>query len=142
MKIKKLGLVLVVAGLVGCATHPSEVPSQHVSPLLYQQYTCNQIILEMDSVNRKMQESYTLAADKADGDEGQMAIGMILFWPALFFLEGGDGPEVQAYARAKGEYEALEKMAILKECNKQLMPEMFAPPKPEKPTSGNPYEDY
>jgi hypothetical protein len=40
-----------------------------------------------------------------------MALGLILFWPSLFFLDG-DGPEAQEYARLKGEYEALEVASI------------------------------
>jgi len=34
----------------------------------------------------------------------------------LFFLEGGDGPEAAEYGRLKGERDALEKVAIQKEC--------------------------
>lgn len=45
-----------------------------------------------------------------------MAVGMILFWPTLFFLEGGDGPEAAEYSRLKGEKGALEKIAVQKEC--------------------------
>jgi hypothetical protein len=44
-----------------------------------------------------------------------MALGLVLFWPALFFI-GGDGPEAQEYGRLKGEYDALEKASIQEEC--------------------------
>ena len=46
-----------------------------------------------------------------------MAIGLVLFWPTLFFLEGGDGPEAAEYARLKGEVDALEGVAIQKQCD-------------------------
>jgi hypothetical protein len=46
-----------------------------------------------------------------------MAIGLILFWPALFFLEGGDGPQAAEYARLRGEVDALERVAIVKKCD-------------------------
>jgi hypothetical protein len=46
-----------------------------------------------------------------------MAVGLVLFWPALFFLEGGDGPEAAEYACLKGEVDALEQVAIQKKCD-------------------------
>ena len=64
-----------------------------------------------------MNNLYTSLDDEADADEAQMAIGLILFWPALFFLEGGDGPEAAEYAQLKGESEALERAAIAKRCS-------------------------
>lgn len=45
-----------------------------------------------------------------------MGIGLILFWPALFALEGGDGPEAAEYAQLKGDYEALRETSIVKNC--------------------------
>ena len=45
-----------------------------------------------------------------------MGVGLVLFWPALIFLEGGDGPEAAEYAQLKGNYEALQDNAILRKC--------------------------
>jgi hypothetical protein len=42
-------------------------------------------------------------------------VGIILFWPALFFMEG-DGQNAAELARLRGEFETLEKVAIQKEC--------------------------
>ena len=44
-----------------------------------------------------------------------LIIGAVIFWPALFFMIGGDREE--ELARLKGEYEALESAAIANECN-------------------------
>ena len=41
--------------------------------------------------------------------------GIILFWPALFFL-GGTKEQEAEYARLKGEYEALDRVAVQKNC--------------------------
>lgn len=46
---------------------------------------------------------------------GTTGVGLILFWPALFFIDG-DGPEANEYARLKGEHEALQKASIEKKC--------------------------
>ena len=46
----------------------------------------------------------------------------ILFWPTLFFLEGGDGPQAQEYARLKGERDAIGKVAVVKKCAIEFAP--------------------
>ena len=50
-----------------------------------------------------------------------MGIGLILLWPVLFGLEGGDGAEATEYARVKGERDALNHAALQKSCT--LAPE-------------------
>jgi hypothetical protein len=45
-----------------------------------------------------------------------MGVGLVLFWPALFFLEGGDGPEAVEYAQLQGDFEALQVNATQKNC--------------------------
>jgi hypothetical protein len=82
----------------------------------YKDYNCDQIASEMENVSRRAGELHASLKKTANNDSGQMAVGMILFWPALFFLEGGDGPEAAEYARLKGEKEALEKVAVEKQC--------------------------
>ncbi|MFM6987097.1 MAG: hypothetical protein ACKOXG_00310, partial [Arenimonas sp.] len=49
-------------------------------------------------------------------DNWQMGVGLILFWPALFALEGGDGPEASEYAQLKGDFEALRQASVQKKC--------------------------
>ncbi|MEA3643102.1 MAG: hypothetical protein VBE63_24640 [Lamprobacter sp.] len=43
-----------------------------------------------------------------------MGVGLVLFWPALFFLAGDDQKE--ELSRLKGEYEALQQAAIRQDC--------------------------
>ena len=45
-----------------------------------------------------------------------MGVGLILFWPALFALEGGDGPDAEEYRRLKGEVDALQTVSVKKKC--------------------------
>ena len=45
-----------------------------------------------------------------------MGVGLVLFWPTLFFLEGGDGPEASEYTQFKGEFEALRINSVQKKC--------------------------
>jgi hypothetical protein len=64
---------------------------------------------QLDELGRRIDEV-------AQTDETQTAVGVILFWPVLFWLEGSDTPEAQEYARLRGEMLVMEHTAILKEC--------------------------
>ena len=129
-RMKKLISTLTLcAALVGCASQPEDIAASSVSTLQYQDYNCKQIGLELDRVERKSNELYYRLDKKAGNDAAQMGVGMILFWPTLFFLEGGDGPEAAEYSRLKGEMEALETCSIRRKCGIKF-PE---PPKNKQP---------
>ncbi len=111
----------VLAGLLmGCATQPKDLPTAYVSPLQYKDYSCDQISMEMSRVSRKVNELRGVLKEDASNDTAQMAIGLIIFWPALFFLEGGDGADAAEFSRLKGEFEALEQVSIQKSCGIQV----------------------
>ena len=76
--------------------------------------------MEMNRVSRKVNELRGDLKEEADNDSAQMAIGLIIFWPALFFLEGGDGADAAEFSRLKGEFEALEQVSIQKSCGIQV----------------------
>ena len=117
----KFFLALLTASLlIGCATQPKDLPTAYVSPLHYQNYSCDQIAMEMNRVSRKVNELRGDLKEEADNDSAQMAIGLIIFWPALFFLEGGDGADATEFSRLKGEFEALESISIQKSCGIQI----------------------
>ena len=69
----------------------------------------------MHRVTRRVYDTGAAVDDVAGGDAMMMGVGLLLFWPAMFFLDG-DGPEAAEYARLKGEAEALEMASIQKEC--------------------------
>jgi len=108
-------ITVVGVGLPGCATRPEDVSATYVSPLQYQNYNCNQIGLEIGRVSRRVAEVSGTQDSTATGDAWALGIGAILFWPALFFMIGGDHED--ELARLKGEYEALESAAIANECH-------------------------
>ena len=131
MPIPKNNLVTasVAASLLvlsGCASSPNEIQAQYVSPVQYQSYNCNQLSMEMSRVGQKTAQLHASIEKNAQNDKAAMGVGMVLFWPALFLLEG-DGPEAQEYARLKGEYEAMHKAAVKRECMLAKMP-----PSPEE----------
>lgn len=128
MKSMIASLLLLSITMAGCATSPDKMSSVYVSPLQYRSYDCDQIGGEMENVSRRTSELYGRLKKTADNDSAQMAVGMLLFWPALIFLEGGDGPEASEYSRLKGEREALNRVAIQKKCDMSLYPPAIVPP--------------
>ena len=122
--MNKLAVATLSLGvfLTGCATQPDKLTASYVSPLKYNQYDCDQVIMEMDHVSRKTASLYQSLDKKADDDAAQMGIGLVLFWPTLFLLEGGDGPEAVEYASLKGDYEALRTTSVQKKCGADNLP--------------------
>lgn len=72
--------------------------------------------MESDRVGRRVNSMYDQLRREANADAWQTGVGLVLFWPALFFLEGGDGPEAAEYRQLKGEYEALQSVSVAKKC--------------------------
>ncbi|WP_159718565.1 cell envelope integrity protein TolA [Geminicoccus flavidas] len=126
MQCRVVGLCAILA-LSGCATQPDNITTQYVSPVQYRGYDCNQISLEMQRISGRVSQLHASLDTKADNDAAQMALGMVIFWPALFFLEGGDGPEAAEYARLKGEYDALQQMNVQKSCHLPQDPGVLQP---------------
>lgn len=107
---------LLVLAISGCAKSSSEISSQYISPLQYRDYSCKQIEMEMQMLSRRVSDLGGQVDKTASNDSIQMGVGLVLFWPTLFFLDG-DTPQANEYARLKGEFDALEKAAIQKECD-------------------------
>lgn len=122
MRLRTLVILSSSIFVAACASQPDGIRTAYTSPMKYNGYDCPQIVAEMDHMGRRSTDLHMALKKKADGDTAQMAIGMILFWPALFFLEGGDGPEAAEYATLKGDYEALRQTAVAKKCDTALFP--------------------
>lgn len=114
----KRTVALAVASvlLASCATNPDKIDAAYVSPLKYQNYDCQQIGMEMDYIGNRTTKLYQRMKSERKKDNWQMGVGLILFWPALFALEGGDGPEASEYAQLKGDFEALRQASVQKKC--------------------------
>lgn len=118
--------IVLVAILSGCASQPEDISTQYVSTLQYKDYDCAQLTGEAARVSRRASELHGSLEKTANNDAAQMGVGLILFWPTLFFLEGGDGAQAQEYSRLKGERDAIEQVSVQKKCEidfKPLAPE-------------------
>lgn len=116
MRLTYLGVIAALVMLSGCASNPDKIDAAYVSPLKYKDYDCDQLAMEMDYVGQRTNKLYARLKKERTADNVQMGVGLLVFWPALFFLEGGDGPEAAEYAQLKGEYEALRDNAVQRKC--------------------------
>lgn len=107
--------VLLVMFISGCATRPDKISASYVSPLQYEGYSCKQIRGELRRVQQKVGVITGVQNKEATKDAWAMGLGLVVFWPALFFLIGSDKKD--ELSTLKGEYEALEHVAIQKECS-------------------------
>lgn len=104
-----------VIALSGCATASKDLTSSYVSPYQYQGYSCQQVATESMRVQRRVQELGGRLDQAASNDAAITTAGIVLFWPALFFLGGTKNQEAE-YSRLKGEYDALHQASIAKNC--------------------------
>jgi len=112
-----LSLVLAMTiVLSGCATEPNKMGKAHVSSFKYAEFTCTQLGAEAEDLDQKIPQLYSQLKKTADDDSAQMAVSLILFWPALFFLEYGDGPQAVEYRQLLGERDAISRVARKKDC--------------------------
>jgi hypothetical protein len=56
---------------------------------------------------------------KANNDAVATGVGVVLFWPALFFIKG-DAASAQEIAQLKGDMDAIEQANIQKKCGLQF----------------------
>jgi len=101
--------------ITGCSTAAKDISAKYVSPAQYASYDCEQIEQELIRVSGKVQELTGQLDDNRETDNVTTTAGIILFWPALFFL-GGTKEQEAEYAQLKGEYNALEQASVQKKC--------------------------
>ena len=85
----------------------------------YDTYSCSQLGEEYARLQAKGREIFQEQDDKADNDAIATGVGLVLFWPALFFMNSSDLE--QQVASLKGDLEAVEVSAIKKNCSQIAM---------------------
>lgn len=124
IKSATLAIAFVVS-LGACASHTHEIAPSYISPTEYEDFSCKKIKAEMARVSRRAQAVAGEVNKNADGDLTAMGVGLILFWPALFFIDG-DTPQAKEYADLKGRFAALEDVSIEKDCDIKIEKDPFA----------------
>ncbi len=116
MRIIATAALCAAIATASCASNPDSISATYVSPLTYQSYDCGQIRNELVRVGNRVSEVTGQQRRAANNDAVAMGVGLVLFWPALFFLAGG-GDQREELARLKGEYDNLQVVATEKRCD-------------------------
>ncbi len=108
-------LSITVFLMVGCSTSSKDIMPAYVSPAMYSNYDCDQLRLELIRVSTEVNAMTGKLDKNRENDNLTTTAGVLLFWPALFFL-GGTKEQEARYAQLRGEYNALEQVTIQKKC--------------------------
>jgi len=85
----------------------------------YDNLTCKQLQAEAQNVSTAAAAAIGAQQKKATGDNVAMGVGLIVFWPALFFMHG-NGAEAAQVGQLKGEMQAIETVNREKNCGIQF----------------------
>lgn len=114
-------ITLAAVLITGCAANSKKITAQYVSPAQYKNHSCQEMYSELERINARVAELTGTIDERASGDKAKVAIGVLLFWPALFFV--GDNEQDRAeFSRLKGESEALQEAGASKGCDMQVAP--------------------
>lgn len=127
--IAKISAAMLCIALAGCATRASDITAAYVSPVGYRALTCEQLALEAQAVSSRAAAASGVQDKKASGDAVAMTVGLVVFWPALFFMKG-DGAPAAEVSRLKGEMDAIEAASVTNNCGIK-----FAKPAPPAKTA-------
>ncbi|TNB46801.1 hypothetical protein FF124_14675 [Martelella lutilitoris] len=116
MKKTVIILAALAVGASSCAKNPNQISAAYVSETPYMQYSCSQLKEEAARVSERSAEAIGIQNDKATKDAVAMTVGMVVFWPAIFFV-GGDGESAANVSRLKGEMEAIQSASNKKGCD-------------------------
>ncbi len=99
----------------GCASKSSEIEASYVSPVTYQNFSCQQLNNEAMIVSQKASKAAGMQDKAHREDTTKTAIGAVIFWPVLLFNKG-DGQLASNLANLKGQKDAIELASTQKGC--------------------------
>ena len=117
IKIRKLFCIMTLVGIVAmsCAPAARNVMASSVSPILYSNFECDMLIMELASSESKVAQLTAMQRKVRSSDTAVVVIGVLLLWPVLFALSGVTGKNrADELAQAKGERDAIHKAIMMK----------------------------
>ena len=118
--MKKLFITLGLIGFLGlgaCAGGAGNITASYVPPSLYEGKSCKVLAEELYFVQSKARQLTGQIEDDASGDAAATAVGLILFWPALFFIDGDDPVKRQQLADLRGRAETIHRVLLNQNCD-------------------------
>lgn len=109
--VPALAILAIVVSLVGCATPPENIAPAYISEMTYMNYTCEQLAQEQSRLASALAATSDAQRRARTGD----TVGVIFLGLPTSSLSGSN--MASEVARLKGELQALQKAATLKNCN-------------------------
>jgi hypothetical protein len=106
--------------LAGCATSPSNIQAAYVSPVAYENMDCTQLTAEAQRVSAAAATATGQQQQKVGSDAVSTTVAVVLFWPALFFIQGDKGGTATEIANLKGQMKAIQDVNTTKSCGIQF----------------------
>jgi hypothetical protein len=123
-------VALACIAQIGCASSPDSVSARYVSPNMYQNWNCDQLVDEKMRLTKEVERIAGLQRENANADAALMTVGLIIFWPALIGLAATKDRKGEL-GQLKGEYDAVDLSLRSKQCT---LPPPGAPSVPAMPT--------
>src|SRR5688572_28441146 len=93
--------------LAACTTRPENVTAAYVSPNMYGNWQCAQLIDEHHRLTAKLQELTQLQRENANADAALMTVGIVVAPVALIGLAATNDRKDEL-GRVKGEHQAVD----------------------------------
>ena len=111
----KRAFIVTTLLLTGCASKSADISPSYISPVTYQNFTCQQLQVEAQSVSQRAAAASGRQDKARKNDVVKTTVGVVLFWPVLLFNEG-DGAKANEVANLKGQMQAIEQASVQKNC--------------------------
>jgi hypothetical protein len=105
---------IAALSLAACAPSPDTITAAYVSPAMFNGQSCASLNAQSRVLAGRLATATGQQQAAADADSGTMALAIILFAPAVFFVGGND--QSDAIAQMRGEAEALQSAAAAQGC--------------------------
>ena len=138
--VAKIAGILSAAVIVGaCSSAPksNEVSAAYIPIAQYNNYTCDQLISEAESVRRSVPALESAVDKHRENQTGVEVVTWILFFPAALALDKGEANSSQL-AKARGELQAIQTALLGKHCNNQISVTVASPSNPSSASTGSP----
>lgn len=115
MKIKSKLILAGALGLAACAPDARDIAPTYTPSVLYQNLSCQQLAQEAWRVSNRAHDAVGLQNRHQVEDAVAVTTGLLVFWPALFFVHGTDANAAQI-AQLRGEMQAIEAASAANGC--------------------------
>jgi hypothetical protein len=124
--------IAITTTQIACAPSPDSVSARYVSPTMYKDWNCDQLFEERMRLTKEVDRVSGLQRENAGADAAMMAVGIIVFWPALFGLAATKDRKDEL-GRLKGEYDAVDHSMKTRQCT--APPPAITPGSPVAPAT-------